>query len=148
MTAYDTFQTAIIVMLFYGVASTLFAYSLPDAEKNFLIAWSFGEDVPTNYYEISEKVEKNFEAQAKVGAVDVGVLVMFSGNLVLDLLLNTFNAIPSMAALFIKLFFQFFPIDENLAKHVILGVYGVVSVSWVLAVIQFITSVRTGRGWV
>lgn len=150
MGTYSMFKAAITVMLFYSIAITLFTHALPVNERNYLVSFNLGESsVTTDYSEISSKVEKNFESQTKVGVVEIGALVLYSGNLVLDLILNTFNAIPSMISVFFKAIFLFFPLDAELANKFILGVYAIVSVSWTLSVIYFLTQVRTQSGsWV
>lgn len=150
MGTYSMFKAAITVMLFYSIAVTLFTHALPQSERNYLVSFDLGESsVATNYADISSQVERNFESQTKVGVVEIGALVLYSGNLVLDLILNTFNAIPSMISVLFKAVFLFFPMDAELANKFIIGIYAIVSVSWVLSVIYFLTQIRTQSGsWV
>lgn len=144
MTAPKMFTSAISMMLFYSIATTMLAYSLPAEDLNYVVSFNFGENnIKTDYTKISGEVEKNISTQKRVGITDIGGLVLYSGNLVLDLFLNFFASIPSMATLLFKILFLIMPIDNQLATQFLLGVYAFVATAWVLSLIFFITQIRT-----
>lgn len=147
MSAAKMFSTGIIAMLFYSISITMLTHSLPPTELNFIVSFDFGEKaITTNYSELTKNIEENMSKQKKVGVADVGSLVLYSGNLVLDLFLNFMNAIPSMATLLFKIIFLFVPIESNLAAQFNLGVYAIISSIWIITLIFFITQVRTQTG--
>lgn len=144
MSAPRMFTSAITMMLFYSITATMLTYSLPAEDLRFVVSFDFGEEnVKTNYTDISQEVQKNISTQKKVGITDIGGLVLYSGNLVLDLFLNFFASIPSMATLLFKILFLVIPINTELATQFLLGVYAFITTAWVLSLIFFITQVRT-----
>ncbi len=148
MSAFGFFKTIFTIMLFYSVAITIFVHSLPESERNFIVSYDFGTNTSVNYTELGNRVSENIERHTQVGLADAGALVLFSGNLLLDLLLNTFTAIPSMISVFFKIIFMLFPVDAMVARDMLLGVYAFSSILISLSMIYFLTQVRTQNlGW-
>ena len=67
---------------------------------------------------LGPKIESNLGSQLRLPLIDAAALVFYSGNLVVDLLMNFMTAIPQMFTLLVEGIFTLMPIDANLQKYV------------------------------
>ena len=105
------------------------------------------DDSNLNYNDIAGDVQGGLDQQSNVPLVEVGALVFYSGNILIDLILNFVTAIPQMIGLLINglavlfgggLDVIFLGIIEGFASAAILIFY-------LLGLINLTTSIRSGR---
>lgn len=139
---YSLFTLLIVIQIFYSFSATLLTYSLTKLGVN--------SDIykinTTNYVEIGEKLQTGLQLQTNIPIIDMGALIFYSGNLLIDLMVNFFTAIPSMVTALVNFFFTIFVIDAQLASMIKLFVFSFVSILYVLMLIQFLISLRTRGG--
>jgi hypothetical protein len=135
----------VMIQLFYGFGITMFAYSLPAGQLTLIGTY---EEPSTNLdmTDISQTIEENIQSQLGIPFVDIGALVFFSGNIVIDMLINFFTAIPSMITIAISTFFSLFPIDAFIAAQIKLLLWVVAAILYFIAFLAFIMSVRSQTG--
>jgi hypothetical protein len=135
----------IAIHLFYGTAITLMAYALPTEELNVLNQYQQpSQSLDTT--EIAETIEENIQSQLSIPIVDIGALVFYSGNIIVDMLINFFTAIPSMLTIAISTFFTFFPVDAYIAAQIKILFWVFASLLYFIAFLNFILSIRSQGG--
>jgi len=143
----EWFKVALAVQLFYGLAVSLMVYGLSDAPnysnssvQNFLAA---NQDFNTET--IAEDIGVNADKQFEIGVRDVGSLAYFSGNFLIDLVVNAATAIPQMFGLLIYGIGYYVGLDKVIASNLQLFVAVLVGALYVLAIIEMLVGVRSGR---
>ncbi|MEM4757767.1 MAG: hypothetical protein QW184_01275, partial [Nanopusillaceae archaeon] len=100
----------------------------------------------TTHKDVGEKLKSGLQLQTNIPLVDMGALIFYSGNLLIDLMVNFFTAIPSMFTALINFYFTLFPINAEVATTIKLFVFSFVTILYVLMLIQFLISLRTRSG--
>lgn len=138
------FKTIIVIMLFYSFAITLLTYSLPAESRHYVSSFS---DVANeiNLENTSTQIRDSVQAQTNIPVVELGALVFYSGNILVDLLLNFAFAIPEMIGLLINGIMLLLNIDSYIFAIVEIFSAVVVTVLYFIGLIQLLTSVRSGR---
>lgn len=132
----------VIIQLFYGTGITLLVYAMPTSEINILEYYQ----EPANDFkatDIASTIRSNLQSQTNIPVVDIGALVFYSGNIILDVIVNFFTMIPSLLAILIRSFYTFFPIDAYVATQISLFVWVIASFVYAIALISFILSIRS-----
>lgn len=142
---WDVFKVILVVQLFYAFAITTYTYALPDDTLNHVTSFS---DLADNIdlESVSNDVQDSVEDQINIPVVELGALVFYSGNIILDLLLNFFFALPQMVTLFINGFLQLFTNVDSFIMNTLEIFLGVlVTVLYFLGALQLLLNIR-GRG--
>lgn len=141
----DLFKIMIVVQLFYAFAITGLVYATPADAKQYVT--SFSEVATTiNLENVSSQVQTSLERQRSIPVIELGALVFYSGNIILDLFLNFFTAIPQMLGLLINGLQVLFSIDGYLFAMVEIFSSVIITVLYFLALIQLLLRVRSGSG--
>lgn len=138
-----------MVQLFYAFAITLVIYSVPAGSLNY-IPGNFNETA-TEFSEknIAGNLEQNFTKQVGVPSlVEVVTLVVYSGNIVLDLFLNFITAVPQMFTLLIGGFLLFFNVDAMISTQIKLLIETLITVFYMLGLVSFLLAIRSQGGLV
>jgi hypothetical protein len=137
------FKGVILVQLFYAFCITLFVYSLPPDEVPFLQSYSnLSEDISMET--ISDDVENTLTQQTQIPVVELGALVLFSGNILIDLLVNFAFALPQMVTLLITgIMSQFMNVDGGIVLVVQTFASVTIMVLYMLGVLQLLTNIRS-----
>ena len=135
------------VQLFYAFAVTLLMYSLPvDATTG--VPGGF-QTVAQTYSQqtIVNELEENFTKQVGVPSlVQVVTLVVYSGNIVLDLFLNFITAVPQMFTLLTEGILMFFNVDALVATNIKVLMMSLITVFYILGLVSFLLSIRSQGG--
>lgn len=133
----------IIAQLFFGTGITLLThYMPPDTLDSVQIVSNTSYDM--GFSNISSQLENSVTGQLNVPVVDFGALVFYSGNIIVDLLLNSIYAVPEMIGIFINIITIIFNID-SFAVVVVQGFASVVITAlYLVGIIQLIARVRSG----
>lgn len=138
------FKVIIIVMLFYAVSITLLEYTIPSpALVQITTFTNVGDGVNLN--ETSAKVQDSLTKQTSLPLVEIGALVFYSGNILLDLLLNFIFAIPQMVGLLINGLCLLINLPDFVATTVQVFASVVMVVVYLISLIQLLTNIRSGR---
>lgn len=140
----DAFKVIITVMLFYSVCITLLTYAMPDESLHYVTSFSdVAEDIDLEA--TSTQVQDSLTQQTSIPVVELGAMVFYSGNIIIDLLLNFAFAIPQMLTLFIYGIFTLINVDSNI--YLVIQVFASVAILvwYIISLIQLLTSVRSGR---
>ena len=145
---FEGFKSVIWVMLFYSVSITLLTSFMPVDALQYADFFSDGvDDSNLNYNEIAGDVQGGLDQQSNVPLVEVGALVFYSGNILVDLILNFVTAIPQMVVLLINGVATLF---GNNLDVVFLGIIegfstAAIVIFYILSLISLTTSIRSGR---
>lgn len=93
--------------------------------------------------DITGKTESMYKGVVGVPLIDLGGLVFYTGNIVVDFLMNFVTAIPSVVSLLIDIFFRFFPIPTEIASVFKLGIYTTLSVIIILNLVSLLMKIRS-----
>lgn len=88
------------------------------------------------------KTEQMFKGVMGVPLLDIGGLIFYTGNIIIDFLMNFVTALPSVASLLIDIFFRFFPVGSAVASTFKLGIYTLVSIVIVIYLVQTLLNIR------
>ena len=132
MGMFKYFELLLAMQLFYAFAITIIAYSLPDDTVNYII------DIENTSIQIQQTIQQ----QMDIPVVDLGALVFYSGNIIVDLFLNFLTAIPSMFSMVLAGLFAFINVDAFLATQLKLFITTLFTIIYILMLIQFIMNVR------
>jgi hypothetical protein len=141
------FGIMLIVSLFYSVSINMFVYGMDTTgELQYVNAL---QDLNEDYdvASVSNELQENIERQTGLPIVDVGALVFYSGNIIIDLLLNFLYAIPQMiTALFNGLSLLFGGrIDAVIMAQLMLFQSAMITALYILGTIKLVLSIRSGR---
>jgi len=139
----EIIKVMVVVMLFYSLAINLIVYTLPDDVKN--IAEPFQNSDNYNVENMTSVFEESLQRQKDIPVVEVGALVFYSGNILVDLLVNFIYAIPEMIGFIIYTVMSLFSIPTFIINYVQLFVGGAFTILYVIGLIQMLIGVRTGR---
>lgn len=140
----DFFRATIIVMLFYAVAITALSYAMPPDSLDYVTSFS---DITTNIDldTISDDFQTSLESQTDIPIIELGALVFYSGNILIDLLANFIFAVPEMIGILINGLVRIFSIDVQLGSLIQLFASTVLIIFYVIGLIQLLTGIRSGR---
>lgn len=138
------FFTIIVVQLFFSFAVTIFCNYLPDEAKNRVSSFSdLANDIDLT--EVSGEVQGALERQTNIPVIEIGALVFYSGNILLDLLLNFAFAIPEMIGLVVYGIQSLLQLPSYIIVMTELFSGVVVIALYFMSLIQLITGLRSGR---
>ncbi len=140
----NLFKTMILMQLFYSFAITTLSYAMPDDTMNFVTSFS---DITekTSLDKVSSDVQQSLSKQTNIPVVELGALVFYSGNILIDLILNFLFAIPEMIAMLINGLLMIFSIDSNLFAFVEIFTGVAIGVFYMIGIIQLLLGLRSGR---
>jgi hypothetical protein len=138
------FKIMIIVMLFYSFSITLLVNSLPDTALN---PASIFQDVDDrfNIESIGSEIQGGLESQTNIPVYDLGALVFYSGNILIDLLLNFLFAIPQMIGFLFAGILILISLPTTISHLIQIFASVAVTAWYVISLVQLLTNVRTGR---
>lgn len=140
----DLIKIIFAINAFYSFAITGLAYSLPEDSLNYMTSYSGGTVIGTGT-EISQQLEDNLDQQTNIPVIDIGALIFYSSNIVVNLIMNFIFAIPEMIGFLVTgvvfiLGFDTFLINQLqiLLSALMIGVY-------VIGVISTLMKLRSGQ---
>lgn len=141
----ETFATIVIVSLFYSFAITLLTYSLPSEALTYTEVFS-NADNQLNLNNTAQEFQDSLSQQKDIPIVEVGALVFYSGNILLDLLANFYTAIPQMINLLYQAFATLFSFDPVIGAYIQIFTTVLLTVLYILSLMQMLMNIRSGSG--
>ena len=138
------FKVMIMVQLFYAASITMLAYAIPAENRDYITSFSdLAEDIDLEG--TSSRVQSSLEQQTNIPLIELGALVFFSGNILIDLILNFIFAIPQMVGLLVNGFMILFNVDTFIFAIVQLFASVVILVLYFISIIQLLMGARSGN---
>lgn len=138
------FKAVILVMLFYSFAITIIAYSLPADAKHYVTGFSDATS-EISLESVSSEVQDSIQRQTNIPVIEVGALIFYSGNIIIDLLLNFAYAIPQMIGMLINGLMLLFGVDSYIFAVVEIFASVVITIMYFISIIQLLASIRSGQ---
>jgi len=139
------FKAMVMAMLLYSVSINLIIYAIPDDAKEYVTIFNEDGNTAMDIETISEQVQGNLQQQTTVPIIDVGALVFYSGNFIIDLMLNFFLAIPQMFGFIIAGISVLFGIDTYITHSIEIMFFALFGIMYLLGIISLVLNIRSGR---
>lgn len=140
----DLLKITLLMMLFYSASITILVYVMPDNAKHYITSFS---DIASTYdlEATNAKLQSNLQSQTRLPLIDIGALIFYSGNLLVDLILNFIFALPQMIVLLLTGIARIFnfPTDIFNIVQIFLSVY--MTAFYIVSLLQMLTNARSGR---
>lgn len=143
MSAMEYFKAILLTQLFYSLAITLLVYSLSPVGFDPSIQSFSNSSSNVDATEITSEIQDTLTRQTKVSVVDVGALVLFSGNILLDLLLNFTFALPQMITLLIDGTVKLVGIDAEITGIVQVFATALIMIMYFIGLLTLLTNIRS-----
>ncbi len=138
------FKAILLVQLFFSFGITVYTYSIPDEAKDYVTSFSdLSERITLE--DVSDDVQSSLSRQTNLPVIEFGALLFYSGNIILDLLLNFIFAIPEMITLTINGILLLFEIPNDFINPLQVFISVSIMAMYIIAIIQLLTSIRSGR---
>jgi len=135
----------IIVQLFFSLGITMITYSMPDSSTS-VEATSYTDITKRiNLTSVGNDIEGGLTQQTSIPVIELGALVFYSGNILIDLLLNFIFALPEMAFLLMSIITNILGIDNFLMDQIQIFTSVLIFAIYFIGVIQLLTGIRSGR---
>jgi hypothetical protein len=136
----------LVVQLFYSFAITGLIYAMPAADQVQITEFT---NVAAEYDQrtIAQEVEGTITKEFNIPVIELATLVYYSGNILLDLILNFATAVPQMFTILIGGFLKFFNFEAELAEAVLGFISALIMMLYVIAIASFLLNIRS-RGTV
>jgi len=137
MNGYEFIKNILLFSMFYSLVMTLLAYSVT---------------IPTEFapekgiHDIGLNVETLYSRSVGIIVLDLGALVFFTGNAVLDFLINFVTAVPSAITAVLGFAFSFTNLQADVINTVKNSLFMVAVALYVIALIAIILNVRARGG--
>ena len=139
----DFLKIVLTVQLFWSFGITILVSTIPSAQLPYISLFTDAANSDT-LSTLGTEIQGNLQSQLDLPIVDFGSLVFYSGNLVIDLALNFFFAIPELFTLLMSGVFIFAPIDITLQFWVKTFAFTLIAALYFLGLINFLTTMRSG----
>jgi len=147
MTAMDYFKAILLTQLFYSVAVTMILYSLQGTILTIPIQSFTDLSNNININNVTGDVQNTLTRETQFSVVDLGALALFSGNILLDLLVNFAFALPQMITLLINGIIMLIGIDAQITIYIQTFATAVVMIMYFISLLSLLTNIRS-RGTV
>lgn len=142
------FKAVLVLQLFYAFVITILAHSIavtmPGAIGQVSAFSSVTDDI--NLVNVSTEIQGSLESQTNIPVIEIGALVFYSGNILLDLLFNFAFAIPEMLGMLVNgILLLFGNLDSFIWVTVQVFASVLVVVMYVVGLIELLASIRSGR---
>ena len=136
----DYFGWIIIIQLIFAFTITMILYALPSDTINYVSNYELehGADLK----DVSQEIQGSVDQQFNLPLIDLGALVFYSGNIIIDLILRFFFAIPEMLSILLGTIFTFVGIDPYISGMLQILIWAIVSALYMINIIRFLLNIR------
>ena len=142
MKSIDFFTLLIIFQVFFSVGINIYQEIIPDNAKTY-VGNILGVDIISVSF-IQSELESSLTQQTNMPVVDLAALAFYSGNIILDLILNFVFAIPQCATVIFEGLMLMFNISSSTMIQMQSFVFVIFFTLYFIGVIKLLTNVRTG----
>lgn len=140
----NVFTIVILIQLFFSLGMTGISHYMPEDARNYIEPFKEFSD-KTDFEDVQQKTQDNLEKQTNIPVIELGALVFYSGNLLLDFILNFAFAVPGMLTLLVKGVTTLVNVPQFAQVQLQLFVGVAVSVLYFISIIRFLVGIRSGR---
>lgn len=146
METMDAFKGILIMSLFYSFSITSIAYYMPPESINHVQMFS-NINSQISLDSVSQEVEGSLQRQTNLPLIELGALVFYSGNILIDMLLNFAFALPQMVVMLIAGVLYLFPtIPIFIKSQITIFSTSILMILYMVGIIQLLTNIRaTGK---
>lgn len=130
-------------MIFYGTSMTILSYTLPSGMINYIEP--FQSSNSPDISSVASDVQASLDNQLNIPVIDLGAMLFYSGNIIIDLFLNFAFAVPSMLTMLFNGLLFFIHLPNNVAETVQFCAFTTFSIVYVLSVVSLLVGIRSGR---
>lgn len=142
------FRYAVEVQALFSIFITLMVYAVAMFNPSDLNYVYQLQGTPT-YKDLDgfgDKFQSSIEQQRSFGVVEIGALALYSGNILVDLILNFFTALPSMATIIVNGLFMFLNVAAPIKEAALKFVYLIVGIIYLILIITLLLDIRSQSG--
>ena len=140
----DAFKIMMLVMVFWSFVFTIITYTIPVSDRPQLALITF-QNGTTDLAAINQEFESAVTSQTEIPLVELGALLFYSGNIIIDLMLNFAFAIPEMFTILLNIMFLVLPISTQIKVGVFTFVSALIAIAYAIGILQFVTNLRGGQ---
>ena len=140
----DYFKMMMLAMVFWSFVFTTITYTIPASDRPQLALITF-QNGTTDLAAINQQFESAVTEQTEIPLVDLGALLFYSGNIIIDLMLNFAFAIPEIFMILLNILFLISPLPVQLQVAVFAFVTALIAIAYAIGILQFITNLRGGN---
>jgi hypothetical protein len=135
-----------VMMLFFSASMTIMTYALDAISPEPLNYVDPFSDVASQYNKqnISEQMSQQINKQKSMPLIEMGALLFYSGNFLLDMAVNFIFAIPQMLGLIINGIGMLFNFDPDMVIQIQLFLDSLMGLIYIISLLQMLLSIRTG----
>lgn len=138
MGTFRFFEMIIAIQLFYAFSVTLIVYALPPGTADYISVYQTNVSIENTSVQVQQSIQK----QMDIPVVDLGALVFYSGNIIIDLMLNFLTAIPGMFSMLLTGIFAIINVDAYIATQLKIFSTAMLTIAYIILMIQFIMGIR------
>ena len=139
----DFFLVVVMVQLFWSFGVTTLAYVLPTDQLTYSDMF-VTDSTAGSLNTFGQKVQASTQNQMTIPAADVATLIFYSGNLIIDLILNFVTAFGQMFNLILHGVFLFIPINATVFTQLQLFIMVLAGVLYVVGFVNTLIGLRSG----
>jgi hypothetical protein len=139
----EAFKIMMTAQVFWSLAFTLLVWTMPGVSQQQL-AYVTMQNGTTDLATIGTQFESAVTNQTNIPIVEIGALLFYSGNIIIDLLLNFAFAIPEMFTMILNLLFLIMPLPFAIKNTVSLFFMAMIGIAYAIGILQFVTNLRSG----
>lgn len=136
------FDYAIIFQAVFSLFITLMIYTVPTSDLTYIYELK-GTPTYQNIDSFGGEFQNNIQQQRSFGVVELGALALVSGNILLDLILNFFTAIPGAAMIIVNVVLIFLNISYPIKAAILQFAFAIIGIIYLILIITLILSLRT-----
>jgi hypothetical protein len=141
----DDFKGIIIMMAFYSFCITGFTYFLPSESLQYIDVFSSLSHTNLDLQQLQTKVQSSLSSQTSLPLIDLGALIFYSGNILLDLLLNFLFAVPEMIGLILTGLTHMFSLPYQVVWLTQVFTMALMVILYIISLITMLVNLR-GQG--
>jgi len=138
------FTFLVILQLFYSFGVTTLTYALaPFGLTTLAVTIQPFQNQTEDTSAIASRIQSTTQSTINVPLVDLAFLVVYTGNIFIDLVLNFFTALPGMFNLLVDGLCLLFNVDAYYAVTIKLFIFVFLTITYFISIIAFILSLRS-----
>lgn len=138
------FFTAIMVaQIFFSVGINVITYTSPPTATSYFTN-IFGINT-ADLTSLQTQLQGSLAEQSSMPLVELGALAFYSGNVILDLILNFAFALPEMVSIVLQSISLLFMLDPTIMNWIQVFIFVTFTVLYFFGIIGLLAAIRTGR---
>lgn len=138
------FKILVLVMLFYSASISIITATIPADAVDYIDIFN-DDQGRMNLNSTGAQLQQGLEQQRDIPVIEIAALVFYSGNILIDLILNFIFAIPEMVGFILAGIMLLISLPVEIAQIIELFSAVAITAWYAVGLIQMLTNVRSGR---